>query len=658
MSRHRNIRAIDVDEEYEGYYSCYGHSAEDEFCISPQTEAEFLYNRSQAVPASTFFELSETVPEEDYEDYSENAEYKLNSFQSAKLQSCVEAMQDVVGDTIPEAVLRKAAYDNGFELEKALNAVLVGNAPKPQRTTAIPSSANDKKENKNEVCLEVITQKPITNGTDGHIEKNDLKANIKTEISICENKVPLTAENSTEVVTSNGKYEAEKVSKPQKSYQNVEDIYKKERGNEKVRLNLVVVGHVDAGKSTLMGHVLFKLGQVSKRTMHKFEQDSKKLGKSSFMYAWVLDETPEERNRGITMDVAETKFETPSKCVVLLDAPGHKDFIPNMITGAAQADAAVLVVDSTKGEFETGFEAGGQTREHTMLIRSLGVSQLVVAVNKMDNVGWSQERFLEIKSKLTQFLRTVGYKESDAYFVPCSGLTGENLTTPPESPELKKWYKDSTIVDVIDGFAPPERPVNKPLRISINDVFKGITGGFCLAGRIDSGFIRIGDKVAVMPAGEQGSVKSIAMDDLPVQNAFAGESVIIQLNGIDINNVATGNVVCDIDRPIKVTSLFEARLVVFSIVIPITRGFPVILHYQSMSEQAIVKNIISQLNRSTGEVIKRKPRCLTKNTSAIVEIEVSKPICIELFKDFKGLGRFMLRHSGATIAAGLVTSLK
>ncbi|XP_077496786.1 translation elongation factor EF-1alpha (GTPase) HBS1 isoform X1 [Amblyomma americanum] len=434
--------------------------------------------------------------------------------------------------------------------------------------------------------------------------------------------------------------------------------YAKERGTTKALLNLVVIGHVDAGKSTLMGHLLYRLGCVQKKQMHKYEQESKKLGKASFMYAWVLDETSEERNRGITMDVAQAKFETPNRSIVLLDAPGHRDFIPNMITGAAQADVAILVVDATRGEFETGFETGGQTREHTLLVRSLGVSQLAVAINKLDNVSWDEGRYNEITAKLRSFLRQAGYRESDFTFVPCSGLTGENLTTKPapDSP-LTKWYNGPCLVDVIDGFKPPERPISKPFRLCVSDVFKGTGSGFCVSGRIDAGCVAIGDKILVMPAAEQGSVKGITIDEVPVPQAFAGDQVALTLSGVDMIKVTTGSFVCDPAVPIRVSTRFQARLVVFNIEVPLTRGFPVVLHYQSTTEQASIHRIISQLNKGTGEVMRNKPRCLVKNTSGLVEIKVCRPMCVELYKEFKELGRITLRSGGSTVAAGVITEV-
>lgn len=226
------------------------------------------------------------------------------------------------------------------------------------------------------------------------------------------------------------------------------NIYQQKRLNGKQNLNLVIVGHVDAGKSTIMGHLLALMGMVSKKSMHKNEVDARKAGKASFMYAWVLDETEEERTRGITIDVGQYRFETNNRLVTILDAPGHRDFIPNMIAGATKADVAILVIDSTRGEFETGFESGGQTQEHTLLLRSLGISQLAVVVNKLDNVQFDQERYLEIVEKLRKFLKQVGFKDNNVHFIPCSGLTGDNLVK--TSTNIKfNWYKGSTLIDIV-----------------------------------------------------------------------------------------------------------------------------------------------------------------------------------------------------------------
>ena len=438
----------------------------------------------------------------------------------------------------------------------------------------------------------------------------------------------------------------------------IKEAYEKDRSSSKPLINLVVIGHVDAGKSTLMGRLLCDLGLISKKTMHRNETDSKKTGKSSFLYAWVLDETEEERSRGITMDIATSRFETKSKKIVILDAPGHKDFIPNMITGAAQADAALLVVDATNGEFEAGFDAGGQTREHTMLVRSLGVSQLIVVINKLDNVKWSQERYAEIESKLRVFLKKTGFKDSDVRFVPCSGLTGENLAAKSVNSELTKWYSGESLIQLIDSFKPPERIVTKPFRMSISDVFKGMVAGVSVSGRIDAGMIKLGDKVICMPSGETGSIKSITIEEEPVTQAFSGDQVVLILANSDHLKITIGSLLCDLNQPCPVCSKFEARVVTFgSMPYPITQGLPVIIHYNNTNEAAVVKKIVSELNRSTGEVIKSRPRCLTSNSSGVLTIETSRPICLELYSNYKDLGRFMMRISGTTIAAGLVNKI-
>lgn len=420
---------------------------------------------------------------------------------------------------------------------------------------------------------------------------------------------------------------------------------------------MVVIGHVDAGKSTLMGHLLCDTGNIPQRVMHKNEQESKKMGKQSFMYAWVLDETGEERERGITMDVGSSRFETPNKTITLLDAPGHKDFIPNMISGANQADVALLVVDATRGEFETGFEQGGQTREHALLVRSLGVNQLGVVVNKLDTVNWSKERFNEIVGKLRFFLKQAGFKDSDVTYVPCSGLTGQNLVKDPTDGELLKWYKGPTLLKVIDAFKTPARSVDKPFRMSISDIFKGTGSGFCISGRIEAGVVCVNDRVLVCPSKEQAVVKNITIDELQYTTCFAGDQVSITLANVEAANMAIGFILSDIHAPIPLATRIRARIVVFNIKVPITMGYPVLLHHQSLIEPATIHKLKAQLHKGTGEVVKKNPRCLGNNSCALVDIEFQRPVCMERYADCKELGRIMLRVSGVTIAAGLVTDI-
>ncbi|WAR23246.1 HBS1L-like protein [Mya arenaria] len=484
--------------------------------------------------------------------------------------------------------------------------------PKGKNRTAELAPLAAKAKNDNKVALTKDAKAVSSESKDKRTDTLDVEKSASSEK--IENKDQLATPKKERFIpplprsSSKSKYEK----------YDLKEEYKKRQGGKDM-LNMVVIGHVDAGKSTLMGHVLYQLGSVNQRVMHKYEQESKKLGKSSFAYAWVLDETEEERARGVTMDIAQTKFETPHKIITLLDAPGHKDFIPNMITGTAQADVAILVVNATKGEFETGFESGGQTREHALLARSLGVHQLIVAVNKMDTVGWDPARYDDIVRKLGLFLKQAGFREGDTNFVPVSGLGGENLAKPIKEPKLAAWYKGLNLLEQIDKFKPVPRAVDRPVRIMVSDVFKGQQGsGLTAAGKVVSGSVQIGDRLAVMPAAEYCIVKSITNNEEAVNFAFSGDHVIVGVAGIDITNIV------------------------------------VIFHYQTVTEPAIVKKLVSHLNKSTGEVIKNKPKCLMKNSSAVVEIEFEFPLCVELYKDNKEMGRFMLRSGGHTIAAGLI----
>ncbi|XP_063227259.1 protein HBS1 isoform X2 [Bacillus rossius redtenbacheri] len=621
-----------------------------------QAMAQFLYDRTRRPQMSAFL--------------------KEGGEDEARLRACLEELRGVVGDSVPEHALVQAALGCGFDVARALDRVLPQlDDPKPQRQ---PHKRNKEKGVSQAGAAETLDPgerrpapvKVVAAGPDAtvkgfhiHAEVQDEHQQISTTPSP-RSQSPVSDRETESVGEAPGKKSPapreEGKSTPRGGWSGGRDVaarYQEERGRSKQQLHMVVVGHVDAGKSTLMGHLLFSLGQVHSRTLHKYEQESRKLGKQSFLYAWILDETGEERSRGITMDVGRSRFETATKLVTLLDAPGHKDFIPNMITGATQADVALLVVDATRGEFETGFESGGQTREHALLVRSLGVSQLCVAVNKLDTVDWAEERFQEIVQKLGSFLRQAGFRECDVSFVPCSGLSGENLGSAPSESRLLRWYQGPCLVEVIDQFRSPERPIKKPLRLTVHDIFKGQGQGFCVSGRLETGAVQAGERVLLQPQGETATIKALTLDETPTQVAFAGDQVTATLAGVDMQTASVGDVLCDPAHPVPVTAHFEARIVIFNITVPITRGYSVVLHHQSLVEPAVIVKLVAQLHRSSGEVVKRRPRCLTRNSSAVVQLTTSRPICMELYRDIKELGRFMLRVAGVTVAAGLVTKI-
>uniref|UniRef100_UPI00358FF03A HBS1-like protein isoform X2 n=1 Tax=Myxine glutinosa TaxID=7769 RepID=UPI00358FF03A len=685
MARHRSIRAYQYNDDLEDC-DVYGHSVEDDFGVSPATVAQFTFQRGNYQLSHYVDEPLKEAHEEEEEDNPSDCgvsaqELALNELDCARLSSCLDEMRNVAGDSFSEPVMVQAVINNNYDLEKALNSLFLKNEKSSSKNAAsVPSRLKEKRPEMESDCRVSLVPKIAkmtvsgkqTLGFETPSKSNDVKPEV-TDSSPKSNHVedsdtPSREANSTHAVPKQSSAEmneetvvrANTPSKPPGKRRQTLDIkaeLEKRQGGKQL-INLVVIGHVDAGKSTLMGHLLFLLGNVNKRVMHRYEQESKKAGKASFAYAWVLDETGEERERGVTIDVGMTKFETQTKVVSLMDAPGHKDFIPNMITGAAQADVAVLVVNVTTGEFEAGFEAGGQTREHALLVRSLGVTQLAVAMNKMDTVDWSQDRFDSVATKIGQFLKQAGFKESEVAYIPTSGLSGENLVTSSTDGRLTAWYNGSCLLEQIDAFKSPKRSVDKPCRLCVSDVFKEQGSGFCVSGKIEAGYMQLGDRLLVMPANETCVVKVISLHDEAQDWAAAGDHVTLTVTGMDITKVTTGSVLCDVNNPVKVCTRLLARILLFNIDVPVTKGFPLLLHYQTVSEPATIKHLIGIVNKSNGEIVKRKPKCLLKGQNAIVELRTQRPICVELYKEFRELGRFMLRYGGLTVAAGVVTEVR
>merc|ERR1712151_896179 len=267
---------------------------------------------------------------------------------------------------------------------------------------------------------------------------------------------------------------------------------------EKDRINLVVIGHVDSGKSTTTGHLIYKCGGIDQRTIKKYEKESAESGKGTFKYAWVLDKLKAERERGITIDIALWKFESAKRIFTIIDAPGHRDFIKNMITGTSQADAAILMIAGAEGEFESGFSKDGQTREHALLAQTMGVKQMIVAINKMDDrsVNYSEKRYKEIKDELTTYLKKVGYNPAKIEFIPISGWEGDNMI---DRSENMPWYKGPFLLEALDNVNPPKRPTEKPLRLPLQDVYKIGGIGTVPVGRVETGVVKPGIQAAFAP---------------------------------------------------------------------------------------------------------------------------------------------------------------
>ncbi|MCQ6253745.1 translation elongation factor EF-1 subunit alpha [Methanocaldococcus sp.] len=421
---------------------------------------------------------------------------------------------------------------------------------------------------------------------------------------------------------------------------------------QKPVLNVAFIGHVDAGKSTTVGRLLYDSGAIDPQLLEKLRREAQERGKAGFEFAYVMDNLKEERERGVTIDVAHKKFETKKYEITIVDCPGHRDFIKNMITGASQADAAVLVVDVN--DAKTGIQP--QTREHMFLARTLGIKQIVVAINKMDTVNYSQEEYEKMKKMLSeQLLRVLGYNPDQIDFIPTAALKGDNIVKRSEN---MPWYKGPTLVEALDKFQPPEKPVNLPLRIPIQDVYS-ITGvGTVPVGRVETGILRPGDKVVFEPAGVQGEVKSIEMHHEPIQQAEPGDNIGFNVRGVSKKDIKRGDVCGHPDNPPTVAEEFTAQIVVLQHPTAITVGYTPVFHAHTAQVACTFVELLKKLDPRTGQVIEENPQFLKTGDAAVVRIKPTKPMVIENVREIPQLGRFAIRDMGMTIAAGMAIDVK
>ncbi|PUA32801.1 MAG: translation elongation factor EF-1 subunit alpha [Zestosphaera tikiterensis] len=422
---------------------------------------------------------------------------------------------------------------------------------------------------------------------------------------------------------------------------------------KKEHLNLVVIGHVDHGKSTLVGHTLLKLGALDPKMVKEVEEAAKKAGKESEKYAWFLDRLKEERERGLTIALSFMKFETPKYYWTIIDAPGHRDFVKNMITGASQADVALIVVSAKSGEFEAGMSREGQTMEHIVLAKTMGIDQVVVAITKMDitDPPYSKDRYLKIVDTLKKFMRGLGYKVDNIPFVPVSGWLGENLVE--RSPNMP-WYNGPTLVEALDSVQPPPKPVEKPLRIPIQEVYS-ITGvGTVPVGRVETGRLRVGDTVVFMPPGVSGEVKSIEMHHEKLDEALPGDNIGFNVRGVSKTDIKRGDVAGHPQNPPTVVEEFTARVYVVFHPTAIHVGYTPVLHAHTASVAAKITEIIGKLDPKTGQIAEKNPQFIKAGESAIMKFKPIKSMVLEKFSDLPQLGRFAMRDMGKTIGIGVV----
>jgi len=438
-------------------------------------------------------------------------------------------------------------------------------------------------------------------------------------------------------------------------------------GKEKTHVNVVVIGHVDSGKSTTTGHLIYKCGGIDKRTIEKFEKEAAELGKGSFKYAWVLDKLKAERERGITIDIALWKFETPKYYVTVIDAPGHRDFIKNMITGTSQADCAILIIAAGVGEFEAGISKDGQTREHALLAFTLGVKQLIIAINKMDTTKYSEERYEEIVKEASGFIKKVGYNPKSVPFVPISGWHGDNMLEPSTNmPWFKGWTKEvkgnvvkgKTLLEAIDNIEPPTRPSDKPLRLPLQDVYKIGGIGTVPVGRVETGVIKPGMVVTFAPSGLTTEVKSVEMHHESLEEGKPGDNVGFNVKNVAVKDIRRGFVCSDSKNdPAKEAASFNAQVIILNHPGQIGAGYSPVVDCHTAHIACKFSELLEKIDRRSGKKLEDNPKFVKSGDAAIVKMVPTKPMCVESFSEYPPLGRFAVRDMRQTVAVGVIKSV-
>jgi elongation factor 1-alpha len=420
---------------------------------------------------------------------------------------------------------------------------------------------------------------------------------------------------------------------------------------EKPNMNVVFVGHVDAGKSTIVGQLMFQSGMVPEQQMKKLKEEADKHGKAGFEFAYIMDKIKEERERGVTIDLSYQKIMTQKFQITIIDAPGHRDFVKNMITGASQADSAFLVIAAPAG-------VQPQTTEHLWLLRTMGVKNLCVAVNKMDAVEYKEDKFNKVKEDVGKLLKGVGIDPEKTTFIACSGLKGDNIT---KKSEKMAWYKGPSILEQFDLFPAPELPTNLPMRMPVQDVYD-ITGiGTVPVGKIETGIMKVGQKVKVLPgrtgAGVEGEVKTIEMHHETHPEALAGDNVGVNIRGVGKKDIARGDVICEAANPVPIVEEFIATITVINHPTVLAKGYTPVFHVHTAQVPCQITELIAQIDPRTGEVIKENPDFLKNGDSARVRIRPVGNLALETQKTNAFMSRFAIRDAGVTVAAGMCTEI-
>ena len=417
--------------------------------------------------------------------------------------------------------------------------------------------------------------------------------------------------------------------------------------SDKPHMNLIFIGHVDHGKSTTVGRLLYETGAITDRDIARLKEITQQVNRPTFEFAFVMDELKEERERGITIDIAHKEFQTAKYFFTIIDAPGHRDFVKNMITGASQADAAVLVISAEEG-------IKPQTREHAILINVLGVPQVIVGVNKMDVSNYSEEKFNAVKTEATALLKSLGFKTDKILFIPYSAQLGDNAG---KKSEKMPWYNGPTLLEALDTLIVPEKPTSKPLRLPVQDVFSIKGFGTVPVGRVETGILKVGEQIIIMPSGAKSEVKSIEMHHQQMQQAQPGDNIGFNIKDVDRKDIKRGDVIGPASNPPTVVSEFTAQIIVLHHQNVIAKGYTPVFHIHTAQLACTIVDILEKKDPKTGQTAEKNPETLKTGDVAVVKIKPTKPLCVEKFSDFPQLGRFAIRDMGETVGAGVILDI-
>ncbi|TID29739.1 hypothetical protein CANINC_001657 [Pichia inconspicua] len=508
--------------------------------------------------------------------------------------------------------------------------------PKPE--TAKPDEPKDELANNlREKPAEAVTKEPV-----------DLKEEPKKEVKSEKQKESFSAPAAVS--------KKEAISNPVKE-DIIDPAIVADMFGGKEHVSIIFMGHVDAGKSTMGGNILYLTGAVDKRTVEKYEREAKDAGRQGWYLSWIMDTNKEERNDGKTIEVGKSYFETDLRRYTILDAPGHKLYVSEMIGGASQADIGVLVISARKGEYEAGFERGGQSREHAILAKTQGINRLVVVINKMDDptVGWSEERYNECITKLSTFLRGVGYKKEDVVFMPVSGFSGAGLKDRVSETECP-WYKGPSLLEYLDHMPLEQRKINDPFMLPVSGKMKDL--GTVVEGKIESGHVKKGQNLLLMPNKTSVEVLTIYNEtEAEADSAFCGEQVRLKLKNVEEEDVSVGYVLTSISNPVHTVTRFEAEVAIVELKSILSSGFSCVMHVHTAIEEVSFVQLLHKLEKGTNRKSKKAPAFAKQGMKIIAVLEATEPVCLETYKDYPQLGRFTLRDQGQTIAIGKVTKL-